>query len=141
VLLLDVQPALKNVLEVDCHVGFRVDADAGPIPLSNKRVTELEQLLNGRQSTANQVAQQIRAQVIGVPAGDPRRAALEAELRRAESELAVWTKRMQDMASLQSMREAAARGAAIHYRLFLLVGDCEVELVNTASGPAASSIE
>ena len=37
------------------------------------------------------------------------------------------------MEALMQMREAMAEGAAIHFRLFYLADDCEVDLLRTTS--------
>ena len=59
----------------------------------------------------------------------------QAELKKAEADLAEGTKMTQNMASLAEIRAAVASGAAIHFRVFFLADDCEVDLVRT--GPDA----
>ena len=87
------------------------------------------------QEAANQRAQQIRNVVIGLAATDPLCRPRQAELKKAEADLAECTKMTQNMASLTEIRTAVAAGAAIHFRVFFLADDCEVDLVRT--GPDA----
>ncbi len=56
-------------------------------------------------------------------------------MRQAEATLNECTKMTQAMAWLTQTRDAVTKGAAIHFRVYLLVDDCEVELVRTGAAP------
>jgi hypothetical protein len=135
VLLLDLKPRLKTLLDVDCEVSFRLQPTAEPVVCSTKRLELAGRQVASNQDVANQRAQQLRTILMGVAATDPARAAQEAALRQAEATLTECTKMTQAMAWLTQTRDALTKGAAIHFRVYLLVDDCEVELVRTGPAP------
>ncbi len=61
----------------------------------------------------------------------PHRAALEGELKLAEGRLAECSQATQAVEWLTATRDALAKGAAIHFRVFLVVEDCEVDLIRS----------
>jgi hypothetical protein len=52
-------------------------------------------------------------------------------LKKAEADLAECTKMTRNMASLTEIRAAVASGATIHFRVFFLADECEVDLLRT----------
>ncbi|MHB8968965.1 MAG: serine/threonine-protein kinase [Pirellulaceae bacterium] len=135
VLLLDMKPDLKTVFEIECAVTFRLTPTAEPVVWSAKKLQLVGAQVALNQEAANQQAQRLRAMLTGLPPTDPTRAAREAELRQAEATLAECTRMTQAMTWLVQTKEAVAKGAAIHYRVFFLADDCEVELVRTGAAP------
>ncbi len=135
VLLLDLKPRLKTLLDVECEVSFRLQPTAEPVVWSAKKLELAGRQVAGNQDVANQRAQQLRTILMGVAATDPTRTAQETALRQAEATLNECTKMTQAMAWLTQTREAVAKGVAIHFRMFLLVEDCEVELIRTGPAP------
>jgi hypothetical protein len=137
VLLLELMPELKTVFQLRCEAYFRVSPIAKPEVLTTKRVAGVELQVAQNQELANQVAQQKRSVVVGTAPTDPLYKARQDELNKADAYLAECTQMTQNMTALAEIRTAVAAGAAIHYRVFFLADDCEVELVRT--GPDAES--
>jgi hypothetical protein len=135
VLLLDLKPDLKTVFEVGCAVSFRLASTAEPVVWSAKKLQLAGAQVASNQDTANQRAQRLRTILIGLAATDPAHAVTEAELRQTETTLAECTKMTQAMMWLVQIKDAVAKGAAIHYRVFFLADDCEVELIHTGPAP------
>jgi hypothetical protein len=135
VLLLELKPELKTVFQLKCETYFRVKPDTEPVVWVLKKLQTAELLVAQNQEAANQRAQQIRNAVIGLAPKDPVMNIRQAELKKAEADLAECTKMTRNMASLTEIRAAVASGAAIHFRVFFLADDCEVDLLRT--GPDA----
>ncbi|MHB8954887.1 MAG: serine/threonine protein kinase [Pirellulaceae bacterium] len=131
VLLFDLKPGLKTVVEVAGEVSFRVQPSADPVIWSAKKLEQVGRIVATNQELANLEAQRRRTIVTGLAATDPKRPAQEALLRQAEASLAECTKMTQAMTWLVQTRDAVAKGAAVHYRVFSLADDCEVDLVRT----------
>jgi serine/threonine protein kinase len=135
VLTLDLMAGCRAVFQLTCEASFCPVPKAERTPLSVKKLQEAEWIANQSQLAANARAQQIRAAVAALPVGDPVRAIRENELRQAEADLAQCSQVTQRMETLTSIREAVAQGARIHFRVFALVEDCEVDILR--SDPAA----
>ena len=133
VLLLELTPELKTVFLLKCEAYFRVAPDAKPEVLAPKRVAAVELRVAQNQDLANQVAQQKRGIVTATAPTDPLFKNRQDEMNKADAQLAECTKMTQNMVALAEIRTAVAAGAAIHFRVFFLADDCQVELLR--SGP------
>jgi len=136
VLVLELMPELKTVFRLKCEAYFRVSPDASLEVLTTKRVAGAELQVAQNQELANQLAQQKRNAVINTASTDPLYKGRQEEMQKAAALLAECTRMTENMAALAEIRTAVAVGAAIHYRAFFLVDDCEVELLRT--GPEAA---
>lgn len=131
VLLLDLKPELKNVFQLQGQIFFRLNAASEPVLWAAKKFQNTADDVVRNQDSQNLTAQGYRNRLIAAAPNDPARGQLEGELKRAESLLAECSQATQAVAWLTTMREALAKGAAVHFRVFLLVEDCEVELVRS----------
>lgn len=131
ILLLDITPEMKNVFLVQGQLFFRLTAKSEPVLWSAKKFQTVANLVAVNQEAANLHAQQVRNQLIGIGATDPTRAAVETELKAAEARLAECTQATQAIEYLVATRDTIAKGGAVHFRLFMMVEDCEVELVRS----------
>lgn len=130
VLLLDLKPELKNVFQLQGQWFFRLNSTSEPILWAAKKFQTVANAVATNQEAANLQAQGLRSRLIAAP-NDPARATLEGELKLAEGRLAECSQATQAVEWLTATREAIAKGGSLHFRLYLLVEDCEVDLVRS----------
>ncbi len=135
VLLLELAPQLKTALRLECKAYFQVSPKVDRIPLTLKKLESATSFVATRQVHHNLRAQNLRAALTQVPATDPRHNQLTQNLQQAETDLAETSQATARLTALTDLRQSLAAGAAIHFRLFYLADDCEVELLR--SSPAA----
>jgi hypothetical protein len=131
VLLLDLKPEIKNVFQLQGQIFFRLNAASDPVLWAAKKFQTVAVSVASNQDTANLQAQNLRNRLIAAAPNEPARATLEGELKLAEGRLAECSQATQAVEWLATLRETLAKGAAVHFRVFLLVEDCEVELVRS----------
>ncbi|MCU0959246.1 MAG: serine/threonine protein kinase [Pirellulaceae bacterium] len=131
ILSLELTSQCKAVFQLTCEATFRTQANAEWTPCTAKKLQEAEQWVYQNQTNANTLAQQLRAFLVPLSPNDPVRAVREAELKQAEAQLAECTKMTQRMQWLNQTREQVAQGAPIHFRVFYLADDCEVDLLRS----------
>ena len=131
ILLLDLKPEIKNVFQLQGQIFFRLNAASEPVLWTAKKFQNVTGPVANNQESANLQAQNLRNRLIAVAPNDPNRVALEGELKRAEGRLAECSQATQAVEWLATLRDTLAKGAAVHFRVFLLVEDCEVELVRS----------
>ncbi len=135
VLLLELAPQLKTAFRLECKAFFQLNPKLDRIPLTSKKLETATTFVANRQVQHNLMAQQLRTALTQVPPTDPRHPQLSQSLQQAEAELAETSQATGRLTALADIRPALAAGAAIHFRLYYLADDCEVDLLR--SGPTA----
>mgnify|MGYP006896061678 CR=1 FL=1 len=92
---------------------------------SVEQQTELEE------DYENLQAQQARATLSRIPRRDPKYRPMDNARKKLEAELARTNRALVRVEFLRELREAMEDGAAIHFRLYFLAGDCEVDLLKS----------
>lgn len=136
ILSLTLTPQCRAVFQLTGEATFRLQPNGEFTPCTAKRLQEAEQWVNQNQTTASSLAQQIRALVATLPPSDPAYAVRQAELRQVEAQLAECTKMTQRMQWLNQTREQVGQGAPIHFRVFYMADDCEVDLLRSDAAAA-----
>lgn len=131
VLLLELTPQLKGAFRLGRRAMFQVSPKLERIPLTAKKVESTTALVASIQLQKNLAAQQLRAALGQIPEGDPRRPQVTQSLQQAEAELAEASQATGRLTTLAELRQTLAAGGVVHFRLFYLADDCEVELLRT----------
>jgi hypothetical protein len=131
ILLVDLKPELKNVFQLQGQIFFRLVTAAEPVLWAAKKFQTVATTVVANQESTNLHTRGLRDRLISLGPNDPARATLEGELKLAEARLAECSQASQAVEWLAATRDAVVKGGAVHYRVFLLVEDCEVELVRS----------
>ncbi len=145
-LRLEVKPSLRQTsggngdFRLLCTACFQLIAKVPPQPMSPKNLAAAQQTVTAAQLLRNAAAQKIRQEVARLRPRDPRRKAKMAALNRAEKALARAAEITNKFEALQALRTTIAKGAAINFRVFFVVGEHEIDLLRTDVDPDTATI-
>lgn len=114
-----------------CTACFQLKADLPAQPITPRALEQAEHAVEVNQLFLNAAAQHIRQTVGRLKRQDPKRQKEMNKLKRAEAELAKAVILTDKFEALQQLRKTLADGALIHYRVFFLADDCEVDLLRS----------
>lgn len=134
VLRLALSPQLQSTFRLECKVFFRVTPRVDWIPLTAEKFQTVESFVKRKQRSDNQRAAQARNALSRLPRKSPKRAALKKACEALEAELAGTSRTSTRLETLRQIRGSMAEGAMLHFRLYYLANDCEVDLVRTETG-------
>lgn len=131
VLQVAIAPRLQTTFSLDCKAFFKVSPRMDWIPLTKKQLETVVSFVAQKQYSDRQRALQARTALSRLPGKSPNRAALKKTCEALEAELGETNKATNRLKKVQQVRKALAEGAALHFRLYYLAGDCEVDLLRT----------
>ena len=134
VLQLVLSTRLQSTFRVECKVFFRVTPRVDWIPLTVEKFQTVASFVKRKQHSDNQRAAQARNALSRLPRKSPNRAALKKTCEALEAELAETSRTTNRLEALRRIRASMAEGAMLHFRLYYLADDCEVDLVRTEAG-------
>jgi serine/threonine protein kinase len=126
------EPSLGRMFRLRGTAYFQFDPRAKPELLNSKNMTMADQLITKNQLMHNANALRVRNEYKKLGRQDPRREAKKRELDRVEAELQKAAALTHKLELLKKWRAELKDGGPIHFRVFFVAGDCEVELLTTA---------
>ncbi|MFO7906622.1 MAG: protein kinase [Pirellulaceae bacterium] len=131
VLQVTLAPRLRTTFDLECKTFFKVSPRLEWIPLTQDKLRTVANFVAQKQHSDHQQALQARTALSRLPRKSPHRAALKKRCEALEAKVAETSKASNRLEKVRQMRKATTEGAALHFRLYYLAGDREVDLVRT----------